>query len=139
MLDKPLCKYYQSSLNWRERSLIWSFFQLIVLISLLYRSVFFTIPDIVIASPMLNNIIAVSQGNQFLIKQIIKSDGTTIIINVNLKINSRMLRRRANTRNVSYTPNPTGEKHTISTLLIKPVSNSRMVLFTSLAVFIAAE
>ena len=115
------------------------FFQLIVLIRLLYKSVFFTVPGLVIASPMLNNIIAVSQGNQFLIKQIIKSDCTTIIINVNLKINSRMLRRRANARNVSYTLNPTGEKHTILTLLIKPVSNSRMVLFTSLAVFIAAE
>ena len=34
---------------------------------------------------------------------------------------SRLLQRRANARNVSYTPNLTGEKHTISTLLIKPI------------------
>ena len=32
-----------------------------------------------------------------------------------------LLRRRANARNVSYTPYPTGDKHTISTLLIKPI------------------
>ena len=32
-----------------------------------------------------------------------------------------LLRLRANARKVSYTPYPTGEKHTISTLLIKPV------------------
>ena len=32
-----------------------------------------------------------------------------------------LLRRRVNARNVSYTPYPTGDKHTISTLLIKPI------------------
>ena len=32
-----------------------------------------------------------------------------------------LLRRRANTRNVSLTPYPTGDKHTISTLLIRPI------------------
>ena len=30
---------------------------------------------------------------------------------------SRLLRRRANARNISYTPYPTGEKHTISTFV----------------------
>ena len=33
----------------------------------------------------------------------------------------RRSRRRANARNVSQTPYPTGDKHTISTLLIKPI------------------
>ena len=36
-------------------------------------------------------------------------------------ISCRQIRRRANARNVSYTPYPTGDKHTISTLLIKPI------------------
>ena len=34
---------------------------------------------------------------------------------------SSLLRRRANARNVSLTPYPTGDKHTISTSLIKPI------------------
>ena len=32
-----------------------------------------------------------------------------------------LLRRRASARNVSSTPYPTSDKHTISTLLIKPI------------------
>ena len=39
------------------------------------------------------------------------------------RLRSSLLRRRANARNVSQTPYPTGDKHTISTLLIKPIFN----------------
>ena len=52
---------------------------------------------------------------------------------------SRLLQRRANGRNVSYTPYPTGEKHTISTFVdqtrIQLTRQSRKKSFFSKLVF----
>ena len=46
------------------------------------------------------------------------------VLSVSQSTVDSLLRRRANAQNVSYTPNPTGENHTISTLLINPIFNA---------------
>ena len=56
---------------------------------------------------------------------------------LDMVLSSRLLRRRANSQNVSYTPYPTAEKHTISTFVdqtyIQRTRPRRKTVFSKLA------